>query len=930
MTEALVRPQIRDRLTAFVARWSQRAGGEKSESQTFLGELLDCYDPGWRSNPHIRFEHHYDEGGFADLLWKGTVLIEMKSQHQSEKLIERHWGQAFDYWDRSALPEEGVRAPRYLVLCSFDRFVVWEPGEFPVPVDQRPGDPRIDLRLAELPERVEALDFLRGNRANFTLNSVDLAEKAVDAVTGLYVSLVERGVEGDLARDFALQFTWCCFAEDLGMFPELLLTRAAERLKHDPALSSYDVLGELFEWLNRDGERPTGGAFKGAPYVNGGLFERPAHVELEPAEIDFLFTACHADWNNVEPSVFGGLFTGTLAEERRRASGAHYTPEAEIKKLVEPTIVEPWRERIRQAQDGDEALALLDELAAFRVLDPACGSGNFLYVAYQELRILEQELKERAAELLRTVGRALPDGLPTVSLSNMLGIEKDPFAARLAQVVLWIGHKLAVDKHGLKEGVLPLADLSGIVCADALHVDWPECDAIIGNPPFVGSQNLRRTIGHAETEWIKETFGVGVKDYCVYWFRHAHDHLKPGQRAGLVGTNSVAQNKARGESLEYLVEHGGVITNAVSTQPWPGEANVHVSLVNWVKDPAHPPTARILDGVEVHEISPSLTPAAAAEVAILQANGGRSFQGPIPGDDGYILTRQEAVELLKRQDADYARVVKPYVIGRDLTSEPGAQPSRWVIDFGRMGLEEAASCPAALETLRERVKPEKDRNRSADIRERWWQFTRPRGPMRAALAGLDRYIAGTATGKRLLFAWVDSDVCPSNAVNVFAFDDDYAMGILCSSIHETWARARSSTLEDRLRYTPTSVFATFPWPTPDDQTRDMIAAWSKKLIELRDRLSIEREVGLTELYNECDEGAHQALRDLHEQLDRAVALAYGWPASILAEPAAIAARLADLNAEIAAGERDYSPFPPLTPAEEPQSDRLFASEGELF
>lgn len=649
MSEGLVRPQIRDRLTAFVARWSQRAGGEKSEGQTFLGELLDCYDPGWRSNSDIRFEHHYDDGGFADLLWKGTALVEMKSQHQSEKLIEQHWSQAFHYWDRSAFPEEGVGAPRYLVLCSFDRFVVWEPGEFPVPVDQRPGDPRIDFRLAELPERVEALDFLRGNRANFAHNSVDLAEQAVDAVTDLYLSLVERGVEADLARDFTLQVTWCCFAEDLGMFPELLLTRAAQRLKADPTLSSYDVLGELFEWLNREGERPTGGAFKGAPYVNGGLFERPVHVELEPTEIDFLVTACHADWNNVEPSVFGGLFTGTLAEERRRTSGAHYTPEAEIKKIVEPTIVEPWRERIRQVGDGDEALTLLDELAAFRVLDPACGSGNFLYVAYQELRSLEQELKQRAEDLLRSSGRALPAELPTVSLSNALGIEKDPFAARLAQVVLWIGHKLAVDKHRLKEDVLPLADLSGIVCADALHVEWPDCNAIIGNPPFVGSQNLRRSIGDVETEWIKEAFGIGVKDYCVYWFRRAHDHLKPGQRAGLVGTNSIAQNRARAESLEYVVEHGGVITDAVSTQQWPGEANVHVSIVNWIKEPPQPPETRMIDGVSVDHISTSLTPAAASEITMLEANRGRSFQGPIPGDEGFVPSPRAISSSFPRQ-----------------------------------------------------------------------------------------------------------------------------------------------------------------------------------------------------------------------------------------------------------------------------------------
>jgi hypothetical protein len=374
MADQFTRPQIRDRLTAFVARWSQRAGDEKSEAQTFLGELLDSYETGWRQHTDIRFEHHFPSGGFADLLWKGNVLVEMKSKFTTPVLPETHWRQLFDYWDRSSFPDEGVGAPRYVLLCSFDRFVVWEPGEYPVPVVDRPGPPRIDFMLDELPERVEALDFLRGTTANFAVNSVDLAEKAVDAVARLYVSLTERGIGAEQARDFTLQVTWCCFAEDLGMFPELLLTNAAERLKVDPKTSSYDVLGELFEWLNRAGERPTGGAFRGAPYVNGGLFDHPAHVELTAAETDLLLTASRADWHQVEPAVFGGLFTGTLADERRRVSGAHYTPEAEIQKIVQPTIVRPWRERIEVLTEPDAALALLEELAAFRVLDPACGS----------------------------------------------------------------------------------------------------------------------------------------------------------------------------------------------------------------------------------------------------------------------------------------------------------------------------------------------------------------------------------------------------------------------------------------------------------------------------------------------------------------------------------------------------------------------------
>lgn len=931
MTEPATRPQIRDRLTAFVARWSQRSGDEKSEAQTFLNQLLDCYSDEWRDDPNIRFEHHYQGGGFADLLWKGVALVEMKSKAETDRLVEHHWRQAFAYWDRSGFPDQEIGAPRYLVLCSFDRFVIWEPGEFPVPADARPGPVRVDLRLEDLPERVEALDFLRGKVADFDANSVDLAKEAVGAVTRLFVSLAERGVDSEIARDFTLQATWCCFAEDLDMFPEQLLTQAVERLRSDPGASSYDILGELFEWLNRAGDRPSGGAFKGAPYVNGGLFEHPARVELEPAEIELLLTATRADWHKVEPSVFGGLFTGTLADERRRVAGAHYTPEAEIQKIVQPTIVRPWRRRIAGVADAGEAVALLEELAAFRVLDPACGSGNFLYVAYQELRTLEQALKGEIARLFSETGRTAPSDLPRVSLSNMLGIEKDPFAARLAQVVLWIGHKIAVDKHGLAEDVLPLADLSGIVCADALHAEWPECDAIIGNPPFIGDRQLRGAVGDDYIEWLTKTFEIGVKDYCVYWFRKAHAHLRPGERAGLVGTNSVSQNRGRSESLGFVAANGGVITDAVSTQPWPGEANVHVSIVNWVKEPAQPVELFVLDGHEVAGgISPSLrSRSESVDTAMkLQGNEGRAFIGPVINGGGFIIEAAKARELLAKRH-DWREVIRPYLVGDDIVTRPDQSPSRWVIDFGFRTLDEAAEYPEALEIVRRLVKPHRDQVRRATYRENWWRFAEPIRRMRQAIAPLYRYITSPAQGKRFLLSWQDPWTCPSNLTIVFAFDDDYSMGILSSAIHERWARAQSSTLEDRLRYTPSTVFSTFPWPDPSDDGRREIGAISARLIEERDRLCVQGDVGLTRLYNEADEGAHGSLRALHDELDKAVAAAYGWPGSVLGDPNAITGRLLALNAEMVAAGDDYAPFPPLAAPEPPQGERLFVPDDEI-
>jgi hypothetical protein len=904
MSEELTRGEVRDRLTNFVARWSTRAGDERKEAQQFLIELLECYGVEWHSSPHV-FEHTYTDGTRADLLWPEQLLVEMKSAAQTDRL-PTHLAQAKRYWEQSDDPAKDVPRPKFLLLCSFQRMIVYELGAY--------GEsPRADLSLDELPERLEVLDFLRERPAQFDLNTVDLARTAVDAVTGLYLSLVDRGIKRETVRDFTLQCTWCCFAEDLGVFEEPVFAEAAKRLARDQTLSTYDVLGELFDWLAREDERPTAGMFKGVPFVNGGLFERPARVELEPDERELLVTAAHADWSGVEPAVFGGLFTGTIATERRRAQGAHYTPAAEIQKLVQPTIVRPWRERIESATDREAALDLLTELSNFRVLDPACGCGNFLYIAYRELRHLERDLLSRVVDLHRADGVKLPSQLPRVGLKNMLGIEKDAFAAHLARVVLWIGHKVALDDLRITdEKYLPLADLPGIQVADALKVEWPSCEAIVSNPPFVGDRMLRSTIGDEEIDYLKKTFGIGVKDYCVYWFRKAHDHLRPGQRAGLVGTNSVSQNRGREESLQYIVANGGVITDAVSSQDWPGEATVEVSLVNWVREPSEPPIAYELNGELLGEpISPSLGPLSKSvdRAADLPANGKHAFYGCLVNGEGFILETDEAKELLDRGE-DWQRVIRPYLDARDLLNSPGSQPTRWVVDFFPLSLEEAeAAFPEAVSILRARAKPHRDKVKRKLYRERWWLFAEPVPGMRNETGSLSRFITAPQTGKRTLFAWQKPWTCPSHATTVFAFEDDYAMGVLSSAAHAAWIVARMSTLRTDPRYTPSTIFTSFPWPDRTDEGVAAVSAASTALIEHRDGLCLERQIGLTSLYNELDDGAHKELRDLHRDLDRAVADAYGWSRHVAADEDEIVRLLLERNLAISRKEIPYTPFP---------------------
>ena len=892
--------EIRARLTAFAARWSVYDRSERAEAQTFLNELFECY--GTRRIDVATFEEP-QEGRFLDLIWPRTCIIEMKAPGEAKRL-DKHRAQALDYWRNSADPAANVPAPPYVVLCAFRRLEVWEPGRYP-------NAPRLVLDLIDLPDQYDALLFLAGGEPVFQGGQAALTREAVVHLVDLHERLSDRAAAPfETLRDFLLQSVWCLFAEDLGQIPGHRFTSVLDELIASPKRSSADELGQLFQWLNTPGERPLHGLYAGTPYANGGLFESPARVHLDREELEQLRAAAGFNWKQVQPSIFGSLLEGGLGHDQQWRLGAHYTHEADIQKVVQPTIVEPWRERIENLATHAEAVQTQNALAQYVVLDPACGSGNFLYVAYRELRRLEQRLSEREMELRKQDGKREQGSLSLhFPLQNIRGIEIEGFAVALARVTLWMGHKLAVDELGLDETTLPLGDLSGIQQGDALRLAWPKANAIIGNPPFHGDRHLRRVLGDDYVEWLKKQFKVGVKDFCVYWFRKAHDNLDPGGRAGLVGTNSISQNRARSASLEYIVANGGVITNAVSKQVWPGEAVVNVSIVNWVESPSLPLGKRMLDGVEVAAIAPSLRPEGAEETssaAVLRANVHRAFQGPIPRSSGFVLDPDEAEKLLAAREADRL-VVRPYLIGEDISTSPTQSPTRYIVDFGMMALEQAMEHAVPMQIVRERVKPERDLD--PVYRSSWWLLWRPRPQMRTALVAHDRYIGGTATGKRILFCWCEPWTCPSNAMNVFAFSDDYSMGVLCSSSHLTWARAQSSTMRTDIRYTPSSAFVTFPFPYPvTDAQREVVATASRALIARRSEICLDRQIGLTKLYNQLDEGAWADLRALHRRLDEAVAAAYGWPASIAQDAAETNRRLLELNRAIAGGERPYAPF----------------------
>ena len=905
--------EIQSALRQFVQRWTDYSGTERSEAQTFLNELFECYGTN-RLDVGAQFEDFHTSAtgsGFMDLHWPEVVIIEMKrpsrGQASRAQYVQAARDQLMSYWRESAQESIDRPAARYVVLCSFQRFEIWEPGRYP-------KNPRISFPIEELPDRYESLLFLAAPSlsATFTDHYKELTKEAAGEIARLYQSLADRSAAPiDEIQRFAMQCVWTLFAEDLGMLEGYPLQVIVDELLKGLRRNSAAEIGYLFRVLNQKGNHNRIEHLAGTRYVNGELFAQPAEVGLDKEELEMLSRAAQYDWRKVDPTIFGSLMEGVLGRERRWELGAHYTHEADIMKIVEPTIVRPWLARIEACASPGRARDLLDELCAFRVLDPACGCGNFLYIAYRELRELEHHLKERITELAHEQGVPVPSGpWPFYPLANLQGIDIERIAVLIARVTLWMGHRQMIDRFGEAEPVLPLVALPGIQRADALRVPWPETDAIVGNPPFLGAKHIRPQFGDAYAEGLTKEFGVGVKDFCVYWFRRAHQQLRVGQRAGLVGTNSVSQTSGRTASLDYIVDNGGVITDAVSTQKWPGEAKVHVSIVNWVKG-SPPPGPCVLDGVEVEAISSQLrsTEDSSNDALPLASNRHHAFAGVVPQAKGFVLTEAQAAELLAA-GAHFDDVVVRFLNGDDIANNVNSAPSRYVIDFRSWPLERAMKYPVALDVARRLVKPERQASLNRAVEERWWLFGRRVEGMRSSTAVLGRFAAAASTGKRLVLSWQGSEVVANNAVCVFAFEDDFSMGVLLSRTHGAWAWAQASTLKGDLRYTPTSVFMTFPWAGAFATAgqRERVAEASRRLLNRRSEICGTEQIGLTTLYNAADEGAWTDLKALHQELDQAVAACYGWPAAVAQDEVEIVRRLTELNRRIVEDALPYAPF----------------------
>ncbi|MCM0020558.1 MAG: class I SAM-dependent DNA methyltransferase [Tagaea sp.] len=1020
-------PAARDgRADAFIARWSVSDASERSNFQTFANELCDLLDVErpQTTGGDYRFERtvelrHNDETtsqGRIDLYKRGAFVLEAKQLDWrvrdtpafTRRLLAAK-GQAEAY--AKALPADHGWPPFLIVVDvggSFDLFADFSGiGKYYLPFpDQRSS--RIPLaRLAE-PET-------RARLAKIWTDPLDLdPARHAAALT----QAVARDL-GDLAREleadgrapddvalFLMRALFTMFAQHVELLPKDSFVKLLDRAAKRPADFAAETT-KLWRAMDKGGACAVLDGAKLRRF-NGALFRDAQALPLDLEQIRLLRDAATKSWRDVEPTIFGTLLERALDPGERHKLGAHYTPRAYVERLVVPTVIEPLRrdwDDVKvaalarfEAGAADAAREILREfhrkLCDTKILDPSCGSGNFLYVALELMKRLEAEI----LDLLQQLGEdqyLLELSDHTVDPHQFLGLESNPRAVEIAQMVVWIGflqwHFRGSARAEPPTPVLPeqrtIARMDAVLAWQSTRPkkdaagkpvtrwdrktfvvspttgrpvpdaraqvgdeeylrpripDWPHADFIVGNPPFIGASHMRETLGDGYVEALRKVHREipDSCDYVMYWWDKAArlTRARSARGFGFITTNSVCQTFNR-RLVETHLRAGKplALAFAIADHPWVDSwdgAAVRIAMTAGV--PGHDEGklgevlaerpgdegSRAVDlAFRTGRINPDLTVGVDVTRALpLRANAGLSSPGMKLHGAGFIVTPAEAAKLGLGRIKGLQRHIRPYRNGKDLTAHARGV---LVIDlFGLTAEQVRERYPAVYQHLSNTVRKVRDAKRgdrdSDEYASKWWLFGKPRQELRPALYGLERYIATVETTKHRVFQFLDGAIMPDNMLVCVASDDAFVLGVLSSRIHVAYALARGGTLEDRPRYNKSVCFDPFPFPLASDRHRDNVRARAEKLDAHRKAvLAAHAELTLTGLYNVLeklrtgealsakerathDKGLVGVLRELHDELDEAVAAAYGWAAD-LAE-AEILDRLVRLNAQRRADE----------------------------
>lgn len=1052
MTDTATNVSDTQAVNAFIARWRASGAAERANYQLFLSELcailgVERPEPTKAENDENAYVFErsivFDNGdgttapGYIDLYKRGCFVLEAKqgadqddapealSQAEEMRRAKRKRGTATRNtagWERAMMRAKGqaeryVRAlpsaegrPPFIAVADvghcielYSEFTRTGGTYVPFP------DPRSHRILLDELARDAVRERLRllwtdPMALDPSRRAARVTRDIADRLARLAKSLEGSGHRPKAVADFLMRCLFTMFAEDVGLLPKSAFAELLNRLREKPD-HFKDAVEQLWRVMN------TGGFYSGFMErllrFNGGLFAEPHALELGRDQLELLIEAAKADWRDVEPAIFGTLLERALDPGERHKLGAHYTPRAYVERLVLPTIVEPLRDEWAAAQaaaftldsqgKNKEARAEIHafhrRLCTVRILDPACGSGNFLYVSLEHLKRLEGEVFNTLHDLGESQTLIESEGI-TVDPHQLLGIEVNPRAAAITELVLWIGYlQWHYRTHGDVTPPEPvIKNFRNIECRDAVlaydkeqividpdtntpitrwdgktykkhpvtgedvpdeaarvpvyeyinprPATWPEADFVVGNPPFIGTALMRQALGDGYTEAIRRTIKEVPEssDYVMYWWNHAAHLARNGKirRFGFIATNSLRQTFNR----RVLEHHMGdtkkplSLLFAIPDHPWVDSADgaaVRISMtvatgadeqgvVNLVVKESNSQADEI--AVELAGRDGTVHPDLTIGVDVgsstpLKGNANVSCRGVQLIGAGFIVTPEQAAALGLGRLPGLERHIRHYRNGKDLT-----QIARdvMVIDlFGLTAEEVRTRFPEVYQWVSERVKPERDQNNRASYRDNWWVFGEPRANFRPALAGLSRYIATVETAKHRFFVFLDESILPDNMLVNIAINDAYALGVLSSRIHVTWALAQGGTLEDRPRYNKTRCFETFPFPTASETQQVRIRELGEALDAHRKQRQAEHpDLTMTGMYNVLEklrsgetltkkeqaiheQGLVSVLKELHDELDAAVFDAYGWPPGLSDQE--ILERLVALNAERAEEER---------------------------
>ena len=881
--------------------------------------------------------------GWADVWRKGYFAWEYKGKRKS--LVE-----AYKQLQRYA---PALENPPLLIVSDMDRIEIHT--SFMNTRQVRYAIPIRELIDPEKRRWIEAA-FKDPDRLRPDETREYITAKAAEKFASLAEQLRSEGHERLRVAHFTTRLLFCMFAEDIGILPEHLFSQMLERARQAPE-DFQGMAGDLFGAMHAGGRV----GFDRVDWFNGGLFDDADALPLTREQIDLVLAAARLDWSAIEPSILGTLFERGMDPTKRGQLGAHYTDPETINKLVYPVVIEPleqeWKEtrveidkhverahrnkdpdtKKKNMRDAHGALhRFLLRLRKYTVLDPACGSGNFLYLALKSLKDLEHRVGLEAESL------GLNPPIPDVGVANLRGIEINPYAAELARVTLWIGeiqwvldHGFSLDKTPILKPLEQIEQRDALVTEDGEEAEWPSAEVIVGNPPFLGNKRMIGELGEDVVARIRQVYSTSVPDgadLVMYWFEKAARAIERGscRRAGLVSTNSIRGGINR--KILLRVSQRATLFNAWSDEPWINEgAAVRVSLVS-IADPDESvvKTPR-LDGVDTPVIHTDLTGQGVdlTRARKLRANQKCCFQGVkfLGPFDIEGQTARDWLDAANPHGQPNSDVLRQWFNGFDVTRR---RVERWVIDFGtKMAHEEAALYEVPFAHVLENVKPVRAQSRRKSYREKWWLHAEARPSLRNAIGSLDRYIVTPEVAKHRLFVFVEGNSLPCGSIYSIPRADDETFGVLHSRIHEVWSLRQGTFIGkgNDPRYTPTSTFETFPFPQGlepnrnpcdfDNPHSDAVATSAKALIELRDRwlnppewtVRIPEAVGgypdrivpkpgcegklkqrtLTNLYNERPAWLDHA----HGRLDEAVAAAYGWEWPL--DDEVMLARLLDLN-----------------------------------